>query len=196
MNCAETDSILNQSLHRLRNELHSLLNRLSMELGDKKMALAFWINNIFHVQFALNESNSPVYESEKLYFQDLMELKTGEFVNLILAPHLGKMIDFIDRCSGVDESLLDKNAMVPIASEFNMNWKKGLLDINGSTMQLFASFQNGARVLHGILTQFVVWYKRFLSIWALAFRNEKSTIVPIGIQTVLVEVKKYRSSFQ
>jgi hypothetical protein len=167
-----------------------------MELGDKKMALAFWINNIFHVQFALNESNSPVYESEKLYFQDLMDQKSGDFVNLILAPHLGKMQDFIEKHSDLDESEFDKNAMVSIVNEFNLNWKKGLLDINGSTMQLFTSFQNGARVLHGILTQFVVWYKRFLSLWAMAFRNEKSPGAPVGIQTVLVEVKKYRSSFQ
>ncbi|KAJ3013996.1 Vacuolar protein sorting-associated protein 52 [Thoreauomyces humboldtii] len=83
-----------------------------------------------------------------------------------------------------------------VASEFNQNWKNALGAINQSVMHSFANFQNGARILHHALTQLLLYYKRFFALWEKRFSNKKPKVQPIGLHSVMVEIKKFRSSFQ
>jgi hypothetical protein len=41
----------------------------------------------------------------------------------------------------------------------------------------------------------VVVYGRFITVWDGATKGVKTRVTPVGLQTVLVEVKKYRSQF-
>lgn len=79
-----------------------------------------------------------------------------------------------------------------VATEFNNVWKQGLSNINTSVIQSFTNFQNGAKILHAVLTQALLYYKRFLTIWETRFGNRKTNVYPVGLQAVMVEIKKYR----
>jgi hypothetical protein len=58
-------------------------------------------------------------------------------------------------------------------------------------IQYFSNFKNGTTVLHAVLGQLIVYYTKFLDI--LERRNLR--IQPVGVQTVMVEIKKFRSTF-
>jgi hypothetical protein len=82
-----------------------------------------------------------------------------------------------------------------VASEFNNTWKSSIAEINGSILQAFPNFQNGARILHSALTQILLFYKRFLTLWEKKFTGKGRRVHPVGIQSVMVEIKKFRSTF-
>jgi vacuolar protein sorting-associated protein 52 len=54
LNQGYEEAMLVNSLTRLRTELESLMYKFAAEFPDKKLALAFWINNLDHVQSILN----------------------------------------------------------------------------------------------------------------------------------------------
>lgn len=103
---------------------------------------------------------------------------------------------------------------------FSNTWRQSLLSINTSVIQHFSSFKNGTLVLHQVLGQLIVYYTRFHSLLDEKLQelggasvgqagggggNGQNTAVatstrgwshqPVGIQTVMVEVKKFRSNF-
>jgi vacuolar protein sorting-associated protein 52 len=89
-----------------------------------------------------------------------------------------------------------------IAIEFNTNWKASIEKINDDLNKVFPNFKLGARVLHATLTALVLFYKRyvstknrFLAVWDIALKGQKTKVAPVGIQTLLVEIKKFRSTF-
>lgn len=168
--------------------------KLAAELGDHKLCLAFWINNINYIQSALEEHSGKLLEMEQTFYDELLQVKSNEFAIFTLKPHIGEMIEFVTKYEPTPDKIEFKK-MQTIASRFNDNWKKALNDINSNTMQVFTLFQNGARVLHLILTTLVLWYKRFLSLWEKYVGTEVS-FEPVGIQAVLVEIKKYKSAFK
>ncbi|KAI8893007.1 Sac2 family-domain-containing protein [Globomyces pollinis-pini] len=191
LNQGYEDALLINSLSRLRTELESLMYRLAAEFNDKKISLTFWINNIDLIQTILNEHKSSSFEQEKKYFEQLMTLKMEEFVSLILTPHMGTMIDYVNKTEG-QPKLINKDLIEKLALEFNNNWKVFISELNESIMGTFSNFQNGAKILHATLTQIILW---FISLWEVYFKGTKSKVQPIGIQSLLVEVKKYKSTF-
>lgn len=103
---------------------------------------------------------------------------------------------------------------------FSNTWRQSLLSINTSVIQHFSSFKNGTLVLHQVLGQLIVYYTRFHSLLdeklqelggasvgqsgggggngqntAMATSTRGWSHQPVGIQTVMVEVKKFRSNF-
>ena len=85
--------------------------KLAAEYQDTRTALAFWINNIDCVQSILNvskinqEHTASTFETEKQYFDQLMNLKMEEFVNHILGPHIGGMMDQVLKAEANPKSL-------------------------------------------------------------------------------------------
>lgn len=82
-----------------------------------------------------------------------------------------------------------------ISTEFNNGWKTHINNMNTSILQAFPNFQNGARILHAALTQFLLYYRRFLALWEKRV-GKKSKVQPVGIQSLMVEIKKFKSNFQ
>ena len=63
-------------------------------------------------------------------------------------------------------------------------------------MQSFPNFQTGTRILQTALTELVLFYRRFLNLWEKRFASKaRPKTVPIGIQAVMVEIKKFRYVF-
>ncbi|KAF9399261.1 Vacuolar protein sorting-associated protein 52, partial [Mortierella sp. AD011] len=132
-----------------------------------------------------------------------------------LKPRFGSLISFIrmvDIAGGVSKVQLDHFERT--SYEFSNTWRQSLLDINTNVIQHFSSFKNGTHVLHQILGQLIVYYTRFHSLLdeklqqqrqsAEAGASGNSNIAvstrgwshqPVGVQTVMVEVKKFRSNF-
>ncbi|KAI8822052.1 Sac2 family-domain-containing protein [Fimicolochytrium jonesii] len=197
LNQGYDDALLINSLFRLRTEVEHLLMRMSGEFPDPKQKLVFLINNLDLVVSILSEHSTSSFEQEKSHFTTLLESKTNEYVDEELKPYFANLMRFVSTAeSGLDLASLQEENFERIAAEFNQNWKGALGNINQSVMQSFANFQNGARILHHALTQLVLYYKRFMSLWDKRFLNRKPKVQPIGLQSVMVEIKKFRSSFQ
>jgi hypothetical protein len=64
-------------------------------------------------------------------------------------------------------------------------------------MQSFPNFQTGSRILQTALTELVQFYRRFNALWEKRFDGSiKPKVFPISLQSVIVEMKKFKSNFQ
>ncbi|KAJ3010115.1 Vacuolar protein sorting-associated protein 52 [Thoreauomyces humboldtii] len=197
LNQGYDDALLANSLFRLRAEVEHLLMRMSGEFSDAKSRLVFLINNYDLVVAVLSEHSVSSFDQEKSHFNTILEAKINEYVEEELRPFFASLMRFVDSAEndlnivGLQEENFER-----VASEFNQNWKNALGAINQSVMHSFANFQNGARILHHALTQLLLYYKRFFTLWEKRFSNKKPKVQPMGLQSVMVEIKKFRSSFQ
>ncbi|KAJ3296154.1 hypothetical protein HDU79_007408 [Rhizoclosmatium sp. JEL0117] len=191
------DALLLTSLVRLRNEVESLLFRMADELSDRKDKLVLLINNYDLVHTILGEYNLTCFDAEKAYFATNLETKTGEFVEEELKKiGFGFLTEFVDRAE-LEKNLdtLDTSRFESVASQFNNTWKQAITDLNGSILQSFPNFQNGARILHAAFTLLLLFYKRFLNLFEKRFVGKGRKVHPVGLQTVLFEIKKNQPSF-
>ncbi|KAI8809917.1 Sac2 family-domain-containing protein [Cladochytrium replicatum] len=196
LNHGYDDALLTNSLHRCRTEVEALLFRLSEELGDRKNRLVFLVNNYDLVVTILSEYAVPSIDPEKSYISSVLESKTSEFVDEELKPYFGEMVSFIHQFEN-DPKLeqLHAERFERVAVEFNNNWSNALNSINSSVIQCFSNFQNGARILQAVLTQLLLYYKRYLTMWEKRFHYNKQRVQPVAMQNVMLEIKKYRSAF-
>jgi hypothetical protein len=188
------DGLLLHSLSRLRTETESLLYRLAAEFPDKKLSLAFWINNMDCILQTMNQYNVSSFDQEKEYFQKLHDEKSMDFVMHIIGEFVGAMLEVNqkhERKQPITRELMEK-----VAADFQQGWKSWVALIHDQIMAIFSNFQIGGRLLHLGLTQFVLQYKVFLGIWEEIFKGSKSKMSPVGIQSVLVEIKKFKSNYQ
>ncbi|KNC96426.1 uncharacterized protein SPPG_08323 [Spizellomyces punctatus DAOM BR117] len=197
LNQGYDDALLINSLLRLRTEIEHLLMRMSGEFNDKKSRLVFLINNFDLVVAVLSEHSASSFEQEKMHFNGVLDSKINEYVEEELKPHfLGLMTFVIAAESDPNVVNLQEEKFERVAADFNTCWKNALTSINQSVMQNFSNFQNGARILHAALTQLLLFYKRFFTLWEKRFVTKKPKVQPVGLQSVMVEIKKFRSSFQ
>ncbi|KAJ3165680.1 hypothetical protein HDU88_003873 [Geranomyces variabilis] len=197
LNQGYDDALLANSLFRLRTEVEHLLMRMSGEFGDSKSRLVFLINNLDLVVAVLSEHSAASFDQEKAHFNTNLETKINEYVDEELKPFFSSLMRFVDSAEndlnivGLQEENFER-----VATDFNGNWKPALGSINQSVMQSFANFQNGARILHHALTRLLLYYKRFATLWEKRYQNKKPRVQPVGLQSVMVEIKKFRSNFQ
>ncbi|KAJ3025912.1 UNVERIFIED_CONTAM: hypothetical protein HDU68_006497 [Siphonaria sp. JEL0065] len=172
------DALLLNSLVRLRNEVESLLYRMSDQLPDRTDQLILWINNHDLVHSILGEYNLPCIDDEKNYFAQSLETKTGEYVEEELKKRagFGFLMEFVDRAE-LEKNLdtLDTGRFESVASQFNSVWKQGITDLNASILQSFPNFQNGARILHAGFTLLLLFYRRFLNLFEKRFVGKASS---------------------
>ncbi|KAJ3070045.1 hypothetical protein HDU98_006918 [Podochytrium sp. JEL0797] len=193
------DALLVNSLVRLRNEVESLIFRMSEEVHERKDKLILLINNHDLAHTILGEYNLPCFDEEKAYFASSLEIKTGEFVEEELKNTnggFGFLMEFVDRAE-LEKNLdtLDTGRFESVASQFNNCWKQAITEINASILQSFPNFQNGARILHAAFTLLLLFYKRFLNLFEKRFVGKGRRVHPVGLQTVLFEIKKNQPNF-
>ncbi|KAG0872173.1 hypothetical protein G6F16_005361 [Rhizopus arrhizus] len=188
LNDGYDDAILSNSIHRLRDEFEAVLSRMSNELTDSPKRIAFLVNNYDLIISVFQETHSRAIENEVNYFKQLLSLQTSAFVDEQLKPYFGTMIQCVhkpDTCSIPD---LERTS-----SHFAQTWRQSLRSINASVIQYFSNFKNGTSVLHAVLAQLIVYYTKFLDI--LEKRGILARLHPVGVQTVMVEIKMFRSTF-
>ncbi|KAI9202758.1 Sac2 family-domain-containing protein [Polychytrium aggregatum] len=197
LNQGYQDALLVHSLQRLRSEVESLLLRMSVEFSDTKSRVIFLINNFDLVVTILSEYTASSFEEEKAYFAGILENRTDEFVEEELRPYFGTLMGLVAEGEQHPDLLkMDGDKFERIADNFNNSWKQAIGTINNSIIQSFTNFQNGARILQSALTRLLLYYKRFLVLWEKRFGSRKQRVQPVGLQSVMVEIKKFRSNFQ
>ncbi|RKO84574.1 Sac2 family-domain-containing protein, partial [Blyttiomyces helicus] len=194
LNQGYDDALLTNSLLRLRTEVENLLARMSGELDNKKNRLIFLINNYDLVVSILSEYTVGSFDQEKAHFNQMLDIKTADFVEEeTLKPHFLPLMSFVTTAEASKElATLETGKFESVATDFNNTWKTALTTINSSVMQSFPNFQNGARILHSAFTQLLLYYRRFLTVWDKRFGNRKQSVQPVGMQSVMVEIKKFR----
>ncbi|KAI8912671.1 Sac2 family-domain-containing protein [Gorgonomyces haynaldii] len=195
LNVGYNDAHVVNSLTRLRTEVEVLMGKMAAEIPVRKLGLSFWISNIDLVLSILSEHTESAFDPEKQHFEQLLESKTSDFVNEELQIHIGKMMQFVTKAEQADVGQFDGVLFESIATDFNLKWRQTLSQLNDTVTQTFPNFQNGARVLHACLAQYVLFYKRFIALWEKKFGTKQQKVQPTGMQSVLVEVKKFRSTF-
>ncbi|KAH9248799.1 hypothetical protein BASA81_013545 [Batrachochytrium salamandrivorans] len=198
LNQGYDDAILVNSLARLRNEVENLIQKMAMEFPNRKNRSIFLINNFDLVSTILSEHLSTSFDFEKQHFNELLVGHTNEFVDEELRQYIGSMIEFVQRYeTAANLSTVETDKFEQLSEEFNNSWKATINAMNGSITQAFPNFQNGARILHVAMTQFLLCYRRFLTCYERRFsQGKKARVHPIGIQSLMVEIKKFKSSFQ
>ncbi|KAF8979577.1 Vacuolar protein sorting-associated protein 52 [Entomortierella lignicola] len=195
----------------LRIETSSLFEDMSKTFGNTKDKLIFLINTFDLVLALLADVRTGGAEAEIDHWKQALHQTVGLFVEEELKPRFGSLISFIrmvDIAGGVSKVQLDHFERT--SYEFSNTWRQSLLDINTNVIQHFSSFKNGTHVLHQILGQLIVYYTRFHSLLDEKLQQQQSgaggagnvaastrgwSHQPVGVQTVMVEVKKFRSNF-
>ncbi|OBZ87123.1 Vacuolar protein sorting-associated protein 52 A [Choanephora cucurbitarum] len=192
LNDGYDDPILSKSVKRLRDEFEAVLSRMSHEFQESTKRIAFLINNYDLIMSVFQETHSRAVEGEVEYMKQLLALQTSAFVDEQLKPYFGTLVDMVKRTDQSSDFLPQVPDLERIAAHFGQTWRQSLKAINGSVIQYFSNFKNGTTVLHAVLGQLIVYYTKFIRL--LEDKN-LLRIQPVGVQTVMVEIKKYRSTF-
>ena len=139
----------------------------------------------------MQETHSRAVDGELDYMKQLLALQTTAFVDEQLKPYFGALIDCVKKAEQQPNAILEQPDLERISAHFAQTWRQSLKSINASVIQYFSNFKNGTTVLHAVLGQLIMYYTKFLDI--LEKRNLR--IQPVGVQTVMVEIKKFRSTF-
>ncbi|CAO3639266.1 unnamed protein product [Mucor fragilis] len=195
LNDGYDDAILSKSVHKLRDEFEAVLSRMSHEFPESPRRIAFLINNYDLIVSVFQETHSRAVDGELDYMKQLLALQTSAFVDEQLKPYFGALIDLVKKSETMqDLTVIEIPDLERITAHFAQTWRQSLKSINASVIQYFSNFKNGTTVLHAVLGQLIVYYTKFLNI--LERRGGgASRIQPVGVQTLMVEIKKFRSTF-
>ncbi|CAG8736788.1 6162_t:CDS:2, partial [Racocetra persica] len=172
------DPILSNNLLRLRNELEQFLEKMAKAFDEYKSSLIFLINNYDLIITILGETGGKAVEAEVNHFRELLNGQISGFVEEELQPYFGSLISFIKQ----------------ISSDFAATWRQSITSINTSVIQHFSNFKNGTSILHAVLGQLIIYYTKFCNILEERMNDGSVRIKhqPVGVQSVMVEIKKFR----
>ncbi|XP_015684895.1 vacuolar protein sorting-associated protein 52 homolog isoform X2 [Protobothrops mucrosquamatus] len=188
-------------LGQLQTEVENFVLRVAAEFSSRTEQLIFLINNYDMMLGVLMER--AVEESKEVDgFQQLLNARTQEFIEELLAPGFGGMIAFVKEVEGLSERgqlerLRGEEARVTqLVRGFATTWKASVETLSQDVMRSFTNFKNGTTIIQGALTQLIQYYHRFHKVLALpplkalSVRSEL-----INIHHLMVEVKKHRPNF-
>eukprot|EP00058_Branchiostoma_floridae_P023157 XP_002608647.1 hypothetical protein BRAFLDRAFT_97676 [Branchiostoma floridae] len=195
------DERVDQLLAQLQAEVENFILRMAAEFPLRKEQLVFLINNYDMMLGVLMERTSEE-SKETESFQQLLQARTQEFVEEILAPHFGGMIAFVKETEGLLErgqtdQVKNQDARITkLVRGFAVNWKQAIDVINQEVMRSFTNFKNGTQILQVTLTQLIQYYHRFQKVLSQApFKGLQVRGELINIHHVMVEVKKNKPTF-
>uniref|UniRef100_UPI00359019D4 vacuolar protein sorting-associated protein 52 homolog isoform X2 n=1 Tax=Myxine glutinosa TaxID=7769 RepID=UPI00359019D4 len=182
-------------------EVENFILLMAAEFSSRKEQLVFLINNYDMMLIVLME-RAAEDSKEVEGFQQLLNARTQEFVEELLAPPFGGMVAFVkDTESHLEKGQLDKlrqseSQVVALVRGFAATWKQAIEAISEDVMRSFTNFKNGTGIIQAALTQLIQYYHRFQKVLAqppfkaLPIRGEL-----INIHHLMVEVKKHRPNF-
>ncbi|KAG2187646.1 hypothetical protein INT44_005336 [Umbelopsis vinacea] len=211
LNDGYEDSNVTSSLQRLRNELEGLLSRMSNELPDIIRKIAFLINNYDLIVSVMQESANRAVNAELEHVEQILGLQKAAFVEEQLKPFFGDIIDCVNSVEQQKNKPSDFSSaqLERISTQFAQTWRQSLSAINTSVIQYFSNFKNGTTVLHAALGQLIVYYTKFIDLLEKRYSGQTQgsnatggtlgiagwKVQPVGVQTVMVAVKSFRSTF-
>ncbi|KAE9049052.1 Vacuolar protein sorting-associated protein 52 A [Phytophthora rubi] len=194
------------NLSVMRDEILSLLTRLSEQHSNAKDKCVFLINNYDLVLTHFEERR--VISDETSKFEELLAGQREKFVEEELVTYYAKLIQFVRQheqvtlgkgasgASAGGSQQVDTAQIEKIVREFAATWKAGIEKMNGNVMTYFANFRNGMEILKQVLTQLLLYYTRFVEIVKRSYQRPPPFNAEIvTTQEILYEIKKYSRSF-
>ncbi|RWS07403.1 vacuolar protein sorting-associated protein 52-like protein, partial [Dinothrombium tinctorium] len=188
-------------LGSLQREVEDFILKMASKFSSPRDQLVFLINNYDMILGVLLErTKEESKESENIKQQ--LHKRIQDYVEELLCQHFGAMISFVKDC----ESYLEKNdsqalqkeeaKVASIVKSFNSGWRKAIEDINREVLNSFTNFKCGNNVQQTALTQIIQYYHRFHKVVTSApFKNGSFRSSLMNIHQLMVEIKKYKTSF-
>lgn len=189
------NELVNRLLAELQEQVECFLLRMAAIFSQREEQLIFLINNydlVLQVLVERKGDNSKEAES----FRSLLSLRSSEYVEEILSPHFGGIIQFVKE----GEILLEKGQAeelkkqerksLALVQSFSNTWKKSLEQISQKVLKSFPNFVTGSSLLQLALTQLVQYYHRFQKLLTPNARTQLT-----NIHHIMVEIKKYKTGF-
>ncbi|KAJ2163993.1 Vacuolar protein sorting-associated protein 52, partial [Coemansia sp. RSA 551] len=199
LNSGYNTHVVALSLARLRAEVQAYLTRRADASADQHAALVFLINSDDLLLTVLAENGFTEREEEVSSWKQVLAATVLEFAESELERHFGYLKLFVvDAEQQSDIGQISPDGLSHVASTFNAEWRAQISAINSSIIQSFSNFRTGTEILHAVLGQLIIYYTRFHSLFDKRFaRRAGATAVcqPVGVQNVMVEIKKYRNNF-
>ncbi|XP_049869732.1 vacuolar protein sorting-associated protein 52 homolog [Pectinophora gossypiella] len=178
----------------LQDEVHCFLLKMAAEFPQRIQQLIFLINNYDMVLSILMErTRDNTKEAES--FREQLQARSNEYVEEILSPHFGGLMQFVKEGEHLLEgdktqlANLEKKSLSLVAS-FSAGWKQSLEEIHREVLVSFPNLVTGSGLLQMALTNFVQYYHKFVK---LLTPNARTQLV--NIHVIMVEIKKYKTNF-
>lgn len=179
----------------LQDEVQCFLLRMAAEFSQRIHQLIFLINNydmVLNILMERTRDNTREAES----FREQLQARSAEYVEEILSPHFGGMMQFVKEGEHLLES--DKKAelaalerkSLSLVSSFSSGWKQSLEEIHREVLVSFPNLVTGSGLLQMALTNLVQYYHKFVK---LLTPNARTQLV--NIHVIMVEIKKYKINY-
>ncbi|KAI8870139.1 Vps52-domain-containing protein [Ramicandelaber brevisporus] len=201
----ESGSLWN-SMTRLRSEICTFIQTVSSQFIDPNLAVVFAINNYDCHSISNSGGAGDISDlDEAVHFRDLLVDIIASYVTRAIGRHFASVETFVQTCQIASESnptaqFIPSARFDAVTAEFNNGWQASIREINAAVVQHFSSYRTGTYIMHTILSQMMVLYSQYHALY-LARINPNSNggssdtpkLAPINPQTVLAEIRKYRS---
>ncbi|MFH4978802.1 hypothetical protein AB6A40_005511 [Gnathostoma spinigerum] len=195
------DPKLQRYLSKQQSEVERFLTLLSEQLPDAIDRIICLINN-YDIILNILEERIVIESKEKTSFWELQQTKINEYVDLLLRPHFGAMITFVNECEPLIEQghtqllLRYREKVTGIVRSFSVEWKRSIDAINSEVVRSFTNFKNGTNILQNAFTQLIQYYHRFSKVLSHeAFSDCGVLRELVNIHHIMVEIKKYKPVF-
>lgn len=185
----------------LQTEVENFILKMAARFNTPKDQLVFIINNYDMILGVLLERTKEESKESEAIKQQLSK-RVHDFVEELLYPYFGQMMSFVKDCEaylerGDAEALAREEPKVTsLVKGFNSSWRKAIEDINREVMTCFTNFKCGNNIQQSALTQIIQYYHRFQKVAAQnPFKNNPVRSELINIHQLMVEIKKYKSTF-
>lgn len=184
-----------QLLAELREAVQHFLLRMADVLPNRTDQLVFRINNydlVLGVLMKRTRDNSREAES----FREQLNTCSSEYVEEILSPHFGAIIQFVKESEALiekgqtDDLKRQEEQALALVQMFTNNWKRALKEINHEVSNSFRSFKLGGDLTQRAMAQLVQYYHRLHKILPPNARTQLT-----NIHHVMIEIKKYKKNY-
>lgn len=187
--------LVSRLLLELQNEVECFILRMAAIFTSRKEQLIYLINNydlVLGILMERTRDNSKEAEA----FREQLNSRSSEYVEEILSPHFGGIIQYVKECEQyiekeqMEEYRRQERRSLQLVSNFSTNWKKSLEELNREVLISFPSLVTGSTLLQLALASLIQYYHRFHK---LLTANAKAQLT--NIHVIMVEMKKYKSNY-
>ncbi|XP_014476190.1 PREDICTED: vacuolar protein sorting-associated protein 52 homolog [Dinoponera quadriceps] len=184
-----------QLLAELREAVQCFLFRMAAIFPSRTQQLVFHINNcdlVLGVLMERTRDNSKEAES----FREQLNTCSSEFVEEVLSPHFGGIIQLVKESEVLlekgltDDLKRQEGKALALVQSFTNNWKRALEEIHREVLRSFPSLVLGGMLVQRAMTQLVQYYHRLHKILPASARTQLT-----NIHHIMVEIKKYKTNY-
>ncbi|GLH15276.1 uncharacterized protein GBIM_19676 [Gryllus bimaculatus] len=189
------NELVNRLLAELQEQVEFFILRMAAIFPQRKEQLIFLINNYEIILGVLMERTRDT-SKEADSFRDQLNSCSNEYVEEILSPHFGGIMQFVKE----GEALLEKGQTedlkaqegkaLALVQSFSSNWKQSLEELNQEVLTSFPSLLTSSSLLQLAFKQLVQYYHRFHKLLSPTARGQLT-----NIHLIIVEIKRYKTNF-